>query len=173
MSDLRSEIVNKVLNSWEKPMVESKKTLGERIYEFVKAHPYSSVDEIERGLDLGKESSVSSYLKTQMDKGLLDRESKVKTPYPGFGSRNYYVYYHVSDTYNLPKKPRKPRVDKKPQLSQAERIQQDILAPLNERLLHPRMPRMPQAFNAETFVEDLSLKDARAVYELLKGYFSG
>lgn len=172
MSDLRSEIVNKVLNSWEKPMLENKKTLGEKIYEFVKAHPYSSVDEVEQGLGLGKESSVSSYLKSQMDKGLLERESKVRTPYPGFGSRNYYVYYHISDTYNLPKKPRKPRVNSKPQLSQAERIQQDILAPLNERLM-PRMPRMPQAFNAETFVQDLSLKDAKAVFEVLKGYFSG
>ena len=173
MSDLRSEMVNKVLNQWENVSmhtsnksvaVASKQSFGERIFEFVRTHPYASVDEIERGLGVDKKASVSSYLKAQLDKGLLAREEKLRMPYPGIGSRYYYVYYHISDSYNLPHKPRKPRVDKK-----VKAVQEEIaITPIHEPLLRPRMP---QAFNPEMFVQELSLKDARAVYELLKGYF--
>ena len=49
-------------------------------------------------------------------------------------------------------------------------IARQITEPLAEKLARPRMA---QAFNPEMFVQDLSLKDARAVYEVLKGYFSG
>ena len=186
MSDLRSEMVNKVLNQWEnvsmhtsnKPVaVANKQSFGERIFEYVKAHPYSSVDEVERGLGVDKKASVSSYLKTQLDKGLLAREEKLRLPYPGLGSRYYFVYYHISDSYTLPhkpRKPRKPRIDRKPQFKDAfltgDDIAREINAPLAEKLARPRMA---QAFSPEMFVQDLSLKDARAVYELLKGYFSG
>lgn len=171
MSDLRSEMVNKVLNQWEnvamgtsnKPLT-GVKTFGERIFEFVKDHPYSSVDEIERGLGVGKEASISSYLKAQVDKGLLDRQEKVRNPYPGIGSRHYFVYYHISDTYNLPKKPRKPREVKKVQVK--EHIE---TAPIQHR---PPL-RMKQAFNAEEFVGGLSLKEAKEVFDTLKGYFGG
>jgi len=178
MSDLRSEMVNKVLNQWEKPVMDTgKKSFGERIFEYVKDHPYSSVDEIERGLGVDKKSSVSSYLKAQLDKGLLAREEKLRLPYPGLGSRYYFVYYVISESYTLPhkpRKPRKPRIDSKPQFKDAfltgNDIANQITEPLREKLARPRMA---QAFNPEMFVQDLSLKDARAVYEVLKGYFSG
>ena len=167
MSDLKSEIVNKVLNQWEnvamhtanKPVVTNVKTFGEKIFDYVTTHPYSSVDEIERGLNVGKEASVSSYLKAQIDKGLLGREEKVRMPYPGHGSRHYFAYYHISDTYNIPKKPRKPRSINKPKPVVIE-------APTP-----PRMKQVANQFNPEMFVQELSLKDAKAVFEVLKGYF--
>lgn len=171
MSDLRSEMVNKVLNQWEnvamhtsnKPVVEHKVTFGERIFEYVKAHPYSSVDEVERGLGVDKTASVSSYLKTLLDKGVLAREEKLRSPYPGHGSRHFFAYYHISDTYNIPKKPRKPReVKLKPTV---------IDRPVERHI--ERIKQVVDTFNPERFVQDLSLKDAKAVYEVLKGYFSG
>ena len=182
MSDLRSEMVNKVLNQWEnvsmhtsnKPVaVANKQSFGERIFEYVKAHPYSSVDEVERGLGVDKKASVSSYLKTQLDKGLLAREEKLRLPYPGLGSRYYFVYYVISDSYLLPHKPRKPRVDKK-----VKAVQEPVAPQLHRQYEIPRMKQFAdvkpeRSFNPEMFVQDLSLKDARAVYELLKGYFSG
>lgn len=173
MSDLRSEMVNKVLNQWEnvamhtsnKP-VTGVKTFGERIFEYVKAHPYSSVDEIERGLGVGKEASISSYLKAQLDKGLLDRQEKVRNPYPGHGSRHYFVYYHISDTYNLPKKPRKPREVKKVQYKEPfmtpERIQRDLTV---------ASPNSSKDFNADEFVKTLNVADAKELFLILQGYF--
>lgn len=162
MSDLRTEIVSKVLNQWDNIPAQTKKTFGERVFDYVKAHPYSSVEEVERGIGVGKEASVSSYLKAQMDKGLLNRESKLRLPYPGMGSRYYYVYFHVSDTYTLPMKPRKPREVK---VKVAKPVEQ-VVAPTP-----PRMKQVANEFNPEMFVQELSLKDAKAVFEVLKGYF--
>ena len=184
MSDLRSEMVNKVLNQWENvPMhtsnksvaVASKQSFGERIFEFVRTHPYASVDEIERGLGVDKKASVSSYLKAQIDKGLLAREEKLRMPYPGIGSRYYYVYYHISDSYTLPHKPRKPRVDKK-----VKAIKEPMMLnePLNDLLIRPRTrEEIPQSemykHNPETFVSNLTMREARALYDALKSYFGG
>ena len=169
MSNLRDELVNKVMNQWEntavytsnKPVPVSVKSFGERIFEYVKAHPYSSVDEIERGLGVDKKASVSSYLKAQLDKGILARVEKLRVPYPGIGSRHFFAYYHASETYNVPNKPRKPREVK---VKVAKPVEQVAPTP-------PRMKLVANEFNPEIFVQELSLKDAKAVFELLKGYF--
>ena len=165
MSTLREELVSKVMNQWDGVNMDSvsKKTLGEKIFEWVKNHPYSSVEEIERGLGVGKEASVSSYLKSQLDRGLLGREQKVKMPYPGTGSRHYYAYYHVSNTYQGSKVSHKNKMGRPPK-------QAVLVTPTHEHVLRPRMA---QAFNPEMFVQDLSLREAKAVFDVLKGYFSG
>ena len=175
MSDLRSEIVNKVLNQWENVSMHTsnqsvaqmteKLTFGEKLFNYVKAHPYSSVEEVERGLGVGKEASVSSYLKVLVDKGILAREHKLKTPYPGLGSRYYYVYFHTSDTYNVPRKP----MGRPKKIKQAVVKEQVAVAP--KQYQTPRMKQVANEFNPEVFVQELSLKDAKAVFELLKGYF--
>lgn len=163
MSDLRSEMVSKVLNQWDTPQKSSVKTLGERIYDYVKAHPYASVDEVERGLGVGKEASISSYLKAHVDKGLLAREEKLRMPYPGHGSRYYFVYYHISDTYNLPRKPRKPREVK---IKVAKPVEHVAVAPTP-----PRMKQVEEAFDAHKFVKNLNVADAKELYLILEGYF--
>jgi len=171
MSDLRSEMVNKVLNQWEKPVMDTgKKSFGERIFEYVKDHPYSSVDEIERGLGVDKKSSVSSYLKAQLDKGLLAREEKLRLPYPGLGSRYYFVYYVISESYTLPHKPRKRREVKAIKEPVAPRIHEQYELP---RMRHEVSQSEMYKHNPETFVSNLTMREARALYDALKGYFGG
>ena len=120
MSTLREELVNKVMNQWDGVNMDnvSKKTLGEKIFEWVKNHPYSSVAEIERG---------------------------------------------VSNTYQGSKVSNKKKMGRPPK-------QAVLVTPTHEHVLRPRMA---QAFNPEMFVQDLSLREAKAVFDVLKGYFSG
>lgn len=164
MSNLREELTRKVMNQWDGVTMDvsvSNKTLGEKIFEWVTAHPYSGVDEVEKGLGLDKSASVSSYMKSLLDRGLVGREQKVKMPYPGIGSRHYYVYYPMSTTYQGAKVKHKKQVGR-------PKKQAVLVTPTHEHVLRPRMP---QAFNPEMFVQDLSLKEARAVFDVLKGYF--
>lgn len=169
MSDLRSEMVTKVLSQWDAPNMNNivdTKTFGERVFEWVKDHPYSSVQEVERGLGVGKEASVSSFLKSQLDRGILGREQKLKVPYPGIGSRHFYVYYHTSEKYKSHQTPKKMGRPKKVVIKQV-----DLLKNVQEHRLPERMKQVANEFNPEIFVQELSLKDAKAVFELLKGYF--
>jgi len=181
MSDLRTEIVSKVLNSWERPMAEpftmapipEELTIAENIFNFIHAHPSCTSNDVvdNTNVDLGR---ASATLLALYQKGKVDRK-KYPNPNPDGKRDNVYVYWATVDKYSdkgvhrLIGKAKKP---KKVKLTQAKSIEQDILAPLKEKLRPTyQMPRMPTAFNPEMFVQDLSLKDAKAVYELLKGYF--
>ena len=72
----------------------------------------------------------------------------------------------ISESYTLPHKPRKRR--------EVKAIKEPVVPRIHEQYELPRMKQFAEPkFNPEMFVQDLSLKDARAVYEVLKGYFSG
>jgi hypothetical protein len=69
----------------------------------------------------------------------------------------------------LPKKPRKRR--------EVKAVTEPV-APQIEHLIRPRMRQeVPQSemykHNPETFVSNLTMREARALYDALKGYFGG
>ena len=175
MSDLRSEIVNKVLNAWESPTpaLVADKSITRNIFEFIKNNPSCTINDVVdgTGVELGRASATTLAL---YNRGKLDRKP-YPNPDPNGKRHNVFVYWTAVDEFTEQTKARKPKTkSKKEKLSQAKRIEQDILAPLNERLRPmPRMKQFADEFNPEMFVQDLSLKQARAVYEVLKGYFSG
>ena len=175
MSDLRSEM-NKVMNQWETvAMVTSNKpfkSFGEHVFEYVKAHPYCTISEVKDALNVDEKQSLGSQLKTLVDRGILGREEKPARNYTGFGKRTNYQYFAKTDTYTTlnsgywkPKKKAGRPVGSK----NAPRIV-EVPKALIEQIKDLEVTK--PAFNAEFFVQDLSLKDARAVYEVLKGYFS-
>ena len=175
MSDLRSEIVNKVLNAWESPTpaLVAEQSITRRVFEFIKNNPSCTINDVVdgTGVELGRASATTLAL---YNRGKLDRKP-YPNPDPNGKRHNVFVYWTAVDEFTEQTKSRKPKTkSKKEKLSQAKRIEQDILAPLNERLRPmPRMKQFADEFNPEMFVQDLSLKQARAVYEVLKGYFSG
>jgi hypothetical protein len=166
MSDLRSEIVSKVLNSWEPtPAQVQEQSITRKIFSFISDNPSCTINDIVdgTGVELGRASATTLAL---YQRGKLDRKL-YPNPDPNGKRTNVFVYWTTVDKYTDITTRRVPKnKPKKVKLTQANRIERDILAPIHQ------MPRMPQAFNPEMFVQDLSLKDARAVYELLKGYFS-
>jgi predicted transcriptional regulator len=100
MSDLRSEIVSKVLNSWERPEAQPvKQSFGMQVFNYVKDHPYCTIAEVKEALDASDTQSTASTLKTLIDKGIIGREEKPVRAYQGFGRRTQYEYFAVSETY--------------------------------------------------------------------------
>lgn len=171
MSDLRSEIVSKVLNSWDTtpPQVDTQEqSITRKVFDFVDNHPSCTVNDIVAGvgMDLGRASATTLAL---YQRGKLDRKP-YPNPDPNGRRGNVFVYWTAVNNFTDAgvRRLMKPKKQKKIVISQAKRIEQDILAPLTEKLKPIKLE-----FNPEMFVQDLSLKEARAVYEVLKGYFSG
>jgi hypothetical protein len=171
MSDLRSEIVSKVLNSWERPEAQPvKQSFGMQVFNYVKDHPYCTIAEVKEALDASDTQSTASTLKTLIDKGIIGREEKPVRAYQGFGRRTQYEYFAVSETYEAVNKgywkaKGRPKGSKNAVKTVAI-AESEELAPLLEKKLHKL-----EGFNPEMFVQELTLKDAKAVYEVLKGYF--
>jgi hypothetical protein len=179
MSDLRTEIVSKVLNQWDNvatpthTQTAASETISEKIFNFIQSHPScTSTDVVDNTkVDLGR---ASATLLALYQKGKVDRR-KYPNPNPDGKRDHVFVYWTTVDNYTdkgvhrVIGKAKKP---KKIKITQAERIERDILEPIFKE---PRIERMKQfaepKFNPEMFVQDLSLKDAKAVYEVLKGYF--
>lgn len=168
MSDLRSEIVSKVLNSWEPtPAQVEEQSIAKKVFNFVNDNPSCTINDIVAGIgiDLGRASATTLAL---YQRGKLDRKP-YPNPDPNGRRGNVFVYWTAVNNYaDKGVKRLMPKKQKKVVISQAKRVEQDILAPLTEKLKPIKME-----FNPEMFVQDLSLKEAKAVYEVLKGYFSG
>lgn len=173
MSDLRSEIVSKVLNSWDTTPPQAKTeevSVAQKVFNFVNANPSCAVNDIVAGtgVDLARAAATTLAL---YQRGKLDRK-RYPNPDPNGKHDNVYVYWTAIDNYTDKSVKRlmtpKKQKQKKIVITQAKRIEQDILAPLTEKLKPIKLE-----FNPEMFVQDLSLREAKAVYEVLKGYFSG
>jgi hypothetical protein len=184
MSDLRSEIVSKVLNQWDNVPTQVKQSFGEKVFSYIKDHPYCTITEIKEALDVGDTQSAASTLKTLVDRGLIDREEKPMRNYPGFGRRTQYVYFAVADSYQTVNKgywkPKgikrgrplgskntvKPvRIAESPELAdvlEKKLAKSDIIKDL-------QITKKP--FVAEDFIEGLSVTQAKAVYLALKAIF--
>ena len=182
MSDLKTEM-KKVMNQWENvamltsnaPLIDTK-SFGERVFEYIKARPYSSAIEVEEQLDPCDTQSVSSTLKTLFDRGIVGREEKPNPNYCGTGRKTMWVYYPTHDKYetlnqgywkpkgakSTPKKLGRPKKETvMPRLPQAPQLTQ-----LQQELLNPRA-----RFNPEAYVKGLSLTEVKELYVFLKNYF--
>jgi hypothetical protein len=168
MSDLKTELT-KVMNEWEKPMntqTEIKKSYGEKVFDFVRANKSATLFDVKNAIPQGNTQSAASTLKTLLDKGIIARVEKPIQNYAGFGRKTQFEYFAVTDKYEAVNKgywkPKGAPVKK----AKVEVTQPSVVATL-EKIVSPE-----RSFNPEMFVQDLSLKDAKAVYEVLKGYFS-
>lgn len=183
MSDLKSEIVNKVLNQWENVSMhtsnKSVKSFGEKIFEYVKDHPYCTITEVKEALDVGDTQSTASQLKTLVDRGLIDRVEKPMRNYPGFGRRTQYEYYAAADVYQTvnkgywkPKgKAGRPKGSVNKPKEVLVEVEKSELLPILEQKLAKADPIKNKPFIAEDFIEGLTVTQAKAVYLALRNIF--
>jgi hypothetical protein len=168
MSDLRSEIVSKVLNSWEPtPAQVQEQSITRKIFSFISDNPSCTINDVVdgTGIELGRASATTLAL---YQRGKLDRKL-YPNPDPNGKRTNVFVYWTTVDKYSDITTRRVPKnKPKKVKVSPLELLKHKAL----EKVASGEI-KIEKAFNPEMFVQDLSLKDARAVYELLKGYFSG
>jgi predicted transcriptional regulator len=178
MSDLRTEIVSKVLNSWDTPtptQTAASETISEKIFNFIHSNPSCTSNDVvdNTNVDLGR---ASATLLSLYQKGKVDRR-KYPNPKPDGKRDNVYVYWTTVDSHKEKGVPRlmKPKKQKKPYIHKA-------LANLEAPKPVYQMPRMKQVvikeaptkqeFDAEQFVKGLTLSEVKALYEALKGYFA-
>jgi hypothetical protein len=170
MSDLRSEIVSKVLNSWDTPQqVETQEqSITRKVFDFVDNHPSCTINDIVKatGIDLGRASATTLAM---YQRGKLDRKP-YPNPDPNGRRGNVFVYWTAVNNFTdkgvkrlMPKRAKK---EKKVKLSPLDLLKHKAL----EKVASGEI-KIEKGFNPEMFVQDLSLKDAKAVYEVLKGYF--
>lgn len=169
MGSLQTEI-QKTLQSWNAPVptpAPAEKSIAQRVFEFVKDHPTcTSADVVASlGIDAGRSSAT---LLTLYQKGKLERKA-YPNPNPDGKRDEVYSYWTAVDNFTdktvrrVPKKPKKVKAS----------TEKPVLFKEPKQFEMPRMKHVADEFNPEMFVQDLSLKQARAVYEVLKGYFSG
>ena len=178
MSDLRTEIVSKVLNSWDTPIpsqIAASESISEKIFNFIHAHPSCTSNDVvdNTNVELGRASATMLAL---YQKGKVDRR-KYPNPNPDGKRDNVYVYWTTVDSYKEKGVPRlmKPKKQKKPYIHKA-------LNNLEAPKPVYQMPRMKQVaikeaptkqeFDAEQYVKGLTLSEVKALYEALKGYFA-
>ena len=162
MGSLQTEI-QKTLNSWGAPKSSVADSIASRVFHFVKDNPSCTSTEVvdHLNIDLGR---TSATLLTLYQKGKLNRKS-----YPNINpnSKRETIYRYWTAVDNFTDKGEK-RVANKPKKDKAL---SKVAVPVEVPEPVYQMPRMKQAFNPEMFVQDLSLKDAKAVFDVLKGYF--
>jgi len=183
MSDLRSEIVSKVLNSWDNgitatpPEVEAQdQSITRKVFDFVDNHPSCTVNDIVAGvgMDLGRASATTLAL---YQRGKLDRKP-YPNPDPNGRRGNVFVYWTAVNNFTdagvrrlmKPKKQKKPHLHKA--LANLEAHQEAVRTP-------PRMKQFADgfapvaSFDPEQFVKGLSLTEVKQLHKFLEGYFGG
>ena len=98
MSDLRTEIVSKVLNSWDTPpQTAAGQTISENIFNYVTNNPSCTSTDVVEGTstDLGR---ASATLLALYQKGKIDRK-KYPNPNPDGKRDNVFVYWATVDSY--------------------------------------------------------------------------
>lgn len=170
MGSLQSEI-EKALNSWEAP----KTTIGtgsiaSKTFNFVKDHPSCTSDDVANAISIDT-GRASATLLALYQKGKLGRRTY---PNPNPDGKRHEVYTYWTEVENftdkgISRKPKKVKLQKRESTFSGV----DIDRKMAKQFEMPRMKQFADEFNPQMFVQDLSLKDARAVYEVLKGYFSG
>lgn len=175
MSDLRSEIVSKVLNSWDNgitatpPQVETQdQSITRKVFDFVDNHPSCTVNDIVAGvgIDLGRASATTLAM---YQRGKLDRKP-YPNPDPNGRRGNVFVYWTAVNNFTDAgvKRLMKPKKQKKIVITENKPVYQ--------------MPRMKQvadnfvptkSFDPEQFVKGLSLTEVKQLHKFLEGYFGG
>ena len=169
MSDLRTEIVSKVLNSWDTPDTQAEASLTENIFNYVQNNPSCTANDVvdNTRADLGRASAI---LLSLYQKGKLDRK-EYPNPNPDGKRHTVYVYWTAVDKFKdksvsrLPKKPKKV----KPSSEKA-------VLRLRDNFQIPRMKQfanelVSSKFDPEQYVKGLSLTQVKELHKFLESYF--
>lgn len=170
MSDLRTEIVSKVLNSWDtSPQTAAGQTISENIFNYVTNNPSCTSTDVVEGTstDLGR---ASATLLALYQKGKIDRK-KYPNPNPDGKRDNVFVYWATVDSYKEKGVLRlvgKPKKEKKVKPS----VEKAVLR-LRDTFEMPRMKQVAtgKSFDPEQFVHGLSLTEVKALHKFLESYF--
>ena len=164
MPDLRTEML-KTIKVWNEEGIVNNKpqtqevTFNERLFEWVKSHPNISASDARKAFPKYPDNVVSTTLKKMCDCGMLARDERNLTPYPGFGRKTYFVYRAVEAKYR-PIGGSKPFKKAKP--SKPSNVLKIISPP-------PRV-EIPM-FDAQRILDGLSVTQAKELYVLLRGIF--
>ena len=175
MGSLQSEI-ERTLNSWEAP----KTTIGtgsiaSKTFNFVKEHPTCTSDDVcnALGIDTGRSSAT---LLSLYQKGKLDRKA-YPNPNPDGKRHEVYTYWTAVDNFTdkgVDRRPKKIKLQKRESTFSGV----DIDRKMAKRFEMPRMEQVaieiapePKAFDADVFVANLNVHDAKKIYNLLRKIF--
>jgi hypothetical protein len=176
MSDLRTELT-KVMNEWDKPMntnfetTTKAKGYAEKVFDFLRARGNSTLDDVKKAIPAGSTQSAASTLKTLLDRGLIARSEIPMPNYPGFGRKTIYTYFTVSDKYETVNKGYWKPKDKPVKAKRTEPVNVAPQENVFREKVKPELPPQPKQFNAEQFIETLTVTQAKAVYLALRGIF--
>lgn len=172
MSDLRTEIVSKVLNSWEKPMTETKApSLSEKVFNYIHLNPSSTSVQVSEGtgIDIGRASALMLALYGQ---GKLGRKQYPNPNRDGIHA-NVYAYWTEVESFSQKGVSRKPKKEKK--------LKKVVIKPLDElkaKALQKVIDgdikidkQVSEKLDPEIFVNGLNVRDAKKIFLLLKRIF--
>lgn len=173
MSDLRSEIVSKVLNSWEPtPAQVEEQSIAKKVFNFVNDNPSCTINDIVAGIgiDLGRASATTLAL---YQRGKLDRKP-YPNPDPNGRRGNVFVYWTAVNNYAdkgvkrlMPKKEKKA---KKIVIKAVDALRLKALQKVVDgEITIPRHEVLP--FDPEQFVKGLSLTEVKQLHKFLESYF--
>ena len=181
MGSLQSEI-QKTLSSWEapKPVVQRNKSLAWKSFDYLKANPSSTSEDVANalGMDIGRSSAT---LLSLYQKGKLDRKA-YPNPNPDGKRHEVFVYWTTTGDYTdkvAVRVPKKSTKKAKP-LSEVEPLLPELESPIRRsRIDMPRMKQFaipefspePMPFDADAFVATLNVHDAKKIYNLLRKIF--
>ena len=175
MSDLRSEIVSKVLNSWDTTPTQvetQEQSITRKVFDFVDNHPSCTINDIVAGvgIDLGRASATTLAM---YQRGKLDRKP-YPNPDPNGRRGNVFVYWTAVNNFTdkgvkrlMPKKVKK---EKKVVIKALDALKFKALEKVAKgEILIPRHEVLP--FDPEQFVKGLSLTEVKQLHKFLEGYF--
>ena len=179
MGSLQSEI-QKTLSSWEapKPVVQRNKSLAWKSFDYLKANPSSTSEDVANalGMDTGRSSAT---LLSLYQKGKLDRKA-YPNPNPDGKRLQVYTYWTAVEDFTDTVARRVPKPKKAKPLSEVKSLLPELDAPIRRsRIDMPRMKQVaepefmpePLPFDADAFVATLNVHDAKKIYNLLRKIF--
>ena len=161
--------LKKLINTWDTEEAP-KKSLSERVFEFVKNNPNASIKDLRKSFPVKEEVAISSALTTLVNRGILGRIEVYNPDYSGAGKKTHYIYKALVDECITQVKGYSSAKDKVKKEKKLPKI----------KVMEERFPKIespkeitppPKFFSAEALVESLSVTQAKEVYIALKAIF--
>lgn len=164
MPDMKTELMKlnnlKFDDAEDEPtmaVVDDATTERERVWNYIKANPMSSANEVAAGLDISP-SSAASQIFALHSKAILARGVIADT----------YHYQAIGDSY--------PRFDRKAHGQHLKKVmtgRKQNKRVLVKRAPEPVAPVAAQVNDADFMISSMSVVQARAIYDKLKQIFGG
>jgi len=187
MGSLQSEI-QKTLNTWNgtppvAPAPQRTKSIAWRAFDYIKDNPSCTSDDVASAIniDIGRSSAT---LLSLYQKGKLDRKA-YPNPNPDGKRLQVYTYWTAVENFTDTVTRRVPKTKKAKPLSKAEVLIQELDLPargnarsridlaIRKRVDEPEIVVAPEPypFDADAFVANLNVHDAKKIYNLLRKIF--